>query len=539
MIFGPLPRCSSVSDTDVTGAPPARVRPDTPSDAALITAVRGGDTDAYGELFARHVDAARRLARSLSSDGEADDLVSEAFAKVLVVLQRGEGPDTALRPYLLTALRRLHLDRVRAVARTRPTDDIAAYDEGEAFHDTVVAGFESGAAARAFASLPERWQMVLWHLEVEGQQPAEVAPLLGISANSVSALGYRAREGLRQAFVTMHAQDADDERCAVTRAKLGAFVRNDVSKRDGAAIEEHLRDCRECAAIYLELVEVNSELRVLLAPIVLGGAAAAYLGVGAAGGTGAAGFLAGAGAFLTKSWGRTLAGATAAGVVAAGVVVGVVGLEGGDKVSADSDRVVTGDPAGGQQPATPSTEASREGDSQASAADEQPEVSEAPSDEPSPEPTSEPTSEPTPEPTPEPTEQPTDGPSGNPTDQPTDEPTDDPTSQPTDEPTEPTAGRGTIDSSARPGLGSLVWDVEIRVSGLAAGQPGVVTVTLDRPGLAVHLDPRCALVNLDRLTCRVTGPGVLRLAVTPVPGAPTVLTAELSPGARRSSVRLG
>ena len=266
-----------MSDTDVTGAPPAQVRPDTPSDAALIAAVRAGDVDAYGLLYTRHVDAARRLARSLSRDGEADDLVSESFAKVLVVLQRGEGPDTALRPYLLTALRRLHVDRVRAVTRTRPTDDIAAYDEGEAFHDTAVAGFESGAAARAFASLPERWQLVLWHLEVEGQKPAEIAPLLGISANSVSALGYRAREGLRQAFVSMHAQDAADEQCAATRALLGAFIRNDVSRRDGAAVEAHLRDCRECAGIYLELVEVNSDLRALLAPLVLGGAATAYL----------------------------------------------------------------------------------------------------------------------------------------------------------------------------------------------------------------------------------------------------------------------
>ena len=286
--------------------------------------------------------------------------MSEAFAKVLVVLQRGEGPDTALRPYLLTALRRLHIDRVRSLARTRPTDDIAAYDAGEEFHDTAVAGFESGAAARAFASLPERWQLVLWHLEVEGQKPADIAPLLGISANSVSALAYRAREGLRQAFVSMHAQDADDERCATTRAQLGAFIRNDVSKRDGAAVEAHLRDCRECAAIYLELVEVNSGLRALIAPIVLGGAAAAYLGGGVAGGrrgcrggVGGAGLLAGVGGFLGKSWGRTLAGATAAGVVVAGVVAGVHGGgDGGegDRTVAATERAAPADPVGAPQP---------------------------------------------------------------------------------------------------------------------------------------------------------------------------------------------
>jgi RNA polymerase sigma factor (sigma-70 family) len=528
-----------VSDTDVTGAPAAPARPDAPSDAALIATVRGGDVEAYGELYARHVDSARRLARSLSKDGEADDLVSEAFAKVLVVLQRGEGPDTALRPYLLTALRRLHVDRVRAVARTRPTDDIAAYDEGEAFHDTAVAGFESGTAARAFASLPERWQLVLWHLEVEGQKPADVAPLLGISANSVSALAYRAREGLRQAFVSMHAQTADDESCATTRAQLGAFIRNDISKRDGAAVEAHLRDCRECAAIYLELLEVNSDLRALIAPIILGGAAAAYLGgASVVGGSGAAALLTSTGTFLTKSWGRTLSGIAAAGVVVAGAVVAVTTLGDDDaKVAVDAERV----------PAAESVDVPAPTENGGTTPTAAPPAVVEPSDAPT---TGAAQAEPEPEPTPAPSDRPDDSrdpaePDGteepeqpelseDPTEDPTDEPTDDPT-----EPTEPTVTAAPIESSAEPMLGGLVWDVAIRVTGLAEGEAGTVTVTLDRPAVGVHLDPRCDPVNLGTLTCHLTGPGTLQLLVTPVPGEPTTLTAELSPGARRTSVRLG
>src|SRR6059058_2646777 len=83
-------------------------RMDGPGDAELIAAVRGGDVDAYGELFARHVDSARRLARQIAGPSDADDLVSDAFTKVLLVLQRGGGPDLAFRAYLLTAVRRLH-----------------------------------------------------------------------------------------------------------------------------------------------------------------------------------------------------------------------------------------------------------------------------------------------------------------------------------------------------------------------------------------------------------------------------------------------
>ena len=253
-------------------------RAEGPADAELISAVRGGDADAYGELFDRHVAAARRLARQLMPPADAEDLVSEAFAKVFSLLQRGAGPDLAFRAYLLTAIRRLHVDRIRANARVQPTDDMEPFDPGVPFRDTAVEGFENAAAAKAFASLPERWQAVLWHTEVEGQKPAEVAVLLGMSANSVSALAYRAREGLRQAFLTMHLQELEDDACAWTHQNLGAYVRNGISRRDAAKVEQHLTECRRCTALYLELTEVNSNLSGLLAPLLLGGAATAYVG---------------------------------------------------------------------------------------------------------------------------------------------------------------------------------------------------------------------------------------------------------------------
>ena len=134
---------------------------DAPSDAELISRVRGGDVAAYGDLFSRHVVAANRLSRQLVRGPDADDLVSEAFAKVLSVLQGGGGPDVAFRAYLLTAVRRLHVDRIRAGSRLQSSDDMEMFDAGVPFQDTAVAAFESGAAARAFASLPERWQLVL------------------------------------------------------------------------------------------------------------------------------------------------------------------------------------------------------------------------------------------------------------------------------------------------------------------------------------------------------------------------------------------
>lgn len=68
------------------------------SDAELIVGARGGDTDAFGELYRRHVDSARAAARALTrSHSDSDDLTSEAFARVLRALQGGGGPDVSFR----------------------------------------------------------------------------------------------------------------------------------------------------------------------------------------------------------------------------------------------------------------------------------------------------------------------------------------------------------------------------------------------------------------------------------------------------------
>ncbi|HEY2700570.1 MAG TPA: sigma factor, partial [Pseudonocardiaceae bacterium] len=85
-----------------------------PSDAELIDEVRGGKISSYGALYERHVTAAYNLARQLSrSTAESDDLVSEAFSRVLDTLRAGRGPDVAFRAYLLTALRHVAYDKTR------------------------------------------------------------------------------------------------------------------------------------------------------------------------------------------------------------------------------------------------------------------------------------------------------------------------------------------------------------------------------------------------------------------------------------------
>ncbi len=290
-------------------------------DADLIAAVRGGDIDAYGVLFERHRQAAARLAGHLVPGPDADDLVSESFIRVLAVLQAGKGPDEFFRAYLLSSIRRLHLDRIRGSKRVKTTDDESELDRAVEFVDPTTMQFERSAAADAFGSLPERWQLVLWHLDVEGQKPADIAPMLGMSANSVSALAYRAREGLRQAYLQGHLAPTLHEGCRKTTAQLGAYVRKGLSARDSHAVEDHLDGCSRCTGLYLELSEVNSNLSGVLGPIILGSAAAGYIAATtAAVGVGAALGLTGTAAQVVRVVAVPVKAATAgaAGVVGAG-----------------------------------------------------------------------------------------------------------------------------------------------------------------------------------------------------------------------------
>ncbi|WP_160159329.1 choice-of-anchor C family protein [Streptomyces sp. SLBN-118] len=246
----------------------------------MIEQARAGDDAAVAVLYERHVASARRFAKyCATAPADVDDIVSEAFTLVLSAIRNGGGPRRCFRAYLLTIVRRT-ADRAAAQAkRAEATPELEDLTAPIPFEDPVLAGLETSMAARAFAALPERWQTVLWHTEVEGETPAQVAPLLGLSANGAAALAYRAREGLRTAYVQEHLSAAEVERnCQACASKLAAYLRGTVTPRARKRIEKHLAECDRCPLLLAELREVSSSLRGLIGPVVLGPVAAMYAG---------------------------------------------------------------------------------------------------------------------------------------------------------------------------------------------------------------------------------------------------------------------
>ncbi|NUS14614.1 MAG: sigma-70 family RNA polymerase sigma factor, partial [Streptomyces sp.] len=291
------------------------------SDAELVDQVRAGRDSAYEELYRRHAEAVRRYARTCCRDAHtAEDLTGEVFARTLQAIRGGSGPQSAVRAYLLTTVRRVAATWGSTARREHLVEDFAVFAVTAAGAGTSAAASEPAAdvhamreaeqslAVKAFRTLPERWQTVLWHTAVEEEPPSAVAPLLGLTANATAVLAHRAREGLRQAYLQAHVSAAltGGGECARYADRLGAHTRGGLRMRADRELNRHLKDCERCTAASRELADLNSTLRGLLPVAYIGWFAAVYAakaaGVAAvAGGAAAAGAAGGAAAAASGS----------------------------------------------------------------------------------------------------------------------------------------------------------------------------------------------------------------------------------------------
>jgi RNA polymerase sigma factor (sigma-70 family) len=244
----------------------------TTSDESLVLLARAGDRGAFAELWQRHARSGMRVARQFTSSSDADDLVSEAYVRIYQRVLAGGGPDGAFRPYLYTTIRNL-ASRWGQSNHSINVEDIGEFEGIVEGDDPATVALDRTLTVRAFRSLPERWQSVLWYTEVEGMDPHEVAPILGISANGVAALSYRAREGLRKAWLQAHVSDATSSgECRWSIERLGDYARNGLTARERERVDAHLQTCDKCTIICDEVDEVGSHLAMILIPLVLGGA---------------------------------------------------------------------------------------------------------------------------------------------------------------------------------------------------------------------------------------------------------------------------
>ncbi|MFH0518525.1 sigma-70 family RNA polymerase sigma factor [Streptomyces sp. M41] len=229
------------------------------------TAVERAAGEAFAEMYRRHRGAVLAYARACCRDPHtAEDLTAEAFTQTLRAVQAGAGPNATWRPYLLSVVRHTAAQWMSTSRRVELSQDFHAWAErlpapGSNVEQVLLESEDRSLVLRAFHGLPERWQLVLWHTEVERESAEAVGTLLGITPSGVSSLAQRAREGLREAYLQAHLARMDNEVCRPFSGLLAAAVRRSGVRRS-RAFERHVAECPSCASALAELTDINDRL---------------------------------------------------------------------------------------------------------------------------------------------------------------------------------------------------------------------------------------------------------------------------------------
>jgi RNA polymerase sigma-70 factor, ECF subfamily len=181
-----------------------RTNDDSDRERELLTRVRAGEREAFGELVEGYLQRAMSLAmRLLRHREDAEDLVQDAFLSALEHLDSFD----LTRPFW-PWLSRIIVNRGLDLAAARSKRAVYALDEDVS--DTRPSPAESAERGeiqdefrRTLALLPERRRLVVQLFEVDGFSVAEIAKLLDSSPATIRWHLHVARRQLRNALAPL------------------------------------------------------------------------------------------------------------------------------------------------------------------------------------------------------------------------------------------------------------------------------------------------------------------------------------------------
>lgn len=167
----------------------------------LLGSAQEGDEDAFAEIWrATHPMLVRYL--RVRAGGDADDLASQTWLRVMEALTTFTGSEPQFRRWVVTIARNLHLDHARRQTR-RPesaVDDITELETGS--HPDAAQSVEeqmsTERALRMIASLPPAQAEMVMLRVVLGLEVADVAAIVGKRPGAVRVAVHRALRTLEE-----------------------------------------------------------------------------------------------------------------------------------------------------------------------------------------------------------------------------------------------------------------------------------------------------------------------------------------------------
>lgn len=174
-----------------------------PDDRALLLATARGEAHAARMLWARHAPVVRAYVRAVlgvrSGEPSCDDVVQDAFCRVLGADERTLASVENVRAWLLGVARHAGLDAVRRARRARVRDARADVHEPRAAHPGVGSGV--GDVDAALAALPRRLREVVVLRHVGGLTFDQVSLALGVPRSTAASRYQAAVDLLRTRLV--------------------------------------------------------------------------------------------------------------------------------------------------------------------------------------------------------------------------------------------------------------------------------------------------------------------------------------------------
>ncbi|HST21885.1 MAG TPA: sigma-70 family RNA polymerase sigma factor [Blastocatellia bacterium] len=166
---------------------------ETSPEAALVEAVRRGDREAFGQLYALYAPMVHGILLARVPYREVDDLVQDVF---LVALRRLDTlrESAAFGGWLAMITRNRAIDFHR---RTRETEELPE-DLPQQSHAEREAEEEAGRTIEAIRSLPEAYRETLILRLVEGMTGPEIAARTNLTPASVRVNLHRGMKMLRE-----------------------------------------------------------------------------------------------------------------------------------------------------------------------------------------------------------------------------------------------------------------------------------------------------------------------------------------------------
>jgi RNA polymerase sigma factor (sigma-70 family) len=162
------------------------------SDERLVALARAGHERAFTAIVERYRPELYALARRLSSEGNGEDVVQQAFLGAFAALRAGAEVQH-LRGWLYQIVRNVAA-RSRA-PKSVPLD--GSTESGEAVEDLVEQRALAIGALAELARLPSRQREAIVGTALDGRARADVARSMGVSEGAVRQLIHRARARLR------------------------------------------------------------------------------------------------------------------------------------------------------------------------------------------------------------------------------------------------------------------------------------------------------------------------------------------------------